>query len=128
MPHRTEHVYVRLKTELRIAKEKELEWVSDSSIPKEETEVQWGRAETHLVEGCTRKPLESQAPRMDAVFSSVAGPEAFGGQSLVSTCVLGRGVLAVGPESPDLGAPGTQCFPTESTLMGTWFGSMAASC
>lgn len=51
---------------MRIVKGKELELVRDSSVPKEEPEVQWGRAETHLVEGCTRKLLESQAPRMDA--------------------------------------------------------------
>lgn len=29
----------------------------------------------------------------------VAGPEAFGGQGLVDTCVLGRRVLAAGLES-----------------------------
>lgn len=119
---------MRLQAELRIVKEKELGLVRDSSIPKEEAEVQWGRAETHLVEGYTRKPLESQAPRIDAVCSPVAGPEAFGGQSLVGIYVLGRRVLSAGPESPDLGAPGTQCLPNESTQMGTWFRSMTASC
>lgn len=36
---------------------------------------------------------------MDAVCSSVEGPEAFEGQGLVGACVLDRRVFAAGPES-----------------------------